>query len=226
MKSLSEQEALICGYKNPYLCSSGRFSGILHKEVAPPFLQLQSAAKKQGFNLQIASGYRSFERQLLLWNDKVHGMRPVLGDNNNPIDMSLLTNLEKIERICRWSAIPGSSRHHWGTDIDIYDRQALAPQAALQLTTKEAQTTFIEMYQWLEGYLPQTDFYRPYANDHGGLSPECWHLSYRPLAQHYERAGSPALLKTVLLAADIALKKILIANIDALYRRFIYREPA
>ena len=32
-----------------------------------------------------------------------------------------------IETILLWSALPGGSRHHWGTDVDVFDAAAVAP---------------------------------------------------------------------------------------------------
>ena len=53
-------------------------SCLLHTDVFGPFSVLQSAAENEGFDLQVASGFRSYERQLLIWNEKATGKRPLL----------------------------------------------------------------------------------------------------------------------------------------------------
>ena len=74
------------------------------------FNQMKNAAKKEGINMKIVSGYRSFNRQKLIWNRKFL--------NNQKQG---LNPLENINKIILYSTIPGTSRHHWGTDIDIID---------------------------------------------------------------------------------------------------------
>ena len=44
---------------------------------------------------------------------------------------------ERIEAILPWSALPGASRHHWGTDVDLIDRKATPPGYRVQLTPEE-----------------------------------------------------------------------------------------
>lgn len=59
--------------------SAARKSNILvHQHVLRPFSLLRSAAANEGFDLRICSGFRSFQRQRLIWNEKLSGLRPVL----------------------------------------------------------------------------------------------------------------------------------------------------
>lgn len=97
----------------------------LQPEVVEAFLALQQGAKEAGFNLQPASTFRDFERQKWIWNAKFNGERKVHDDNGTAIDMSQLSDFEKCQAMLRWSAVPGSSRHHWGTEIDIFDPDLL-----------------------------------------------------------------------------------------------------
>ena len=98
---------------------------MLHREVVEPWQELVAAARLNGFDLSIASGFRSFERQLVLWNDKLSGVRPVVDELGQPIAINRLSPFEVMQKVMRWSAIPGASRHHWGTDIDIFDQAAM-----------------------------------------------------------------------------------------------------
>ncbi|MDZ7875448.1 MAG: D-alanyl-D-alanine carboxypeptidase family protein [Rhizobium sp.] len=42
----------------------------VHPQVIPALLALTQKAADAGFEMKIASGFRSFERQLLIWNNK------------------------------------------------------------------------------------------------------------------------------------------------------------
>jgi len=157
---------------------------LVHKDVLNHFLGLQGAAQKAGFNLQIASGFRSFDRQLDIWNNKYSGNRPILDQHETPLDLSTLSELEKLYAILHWSALPGTSRHHWGTDFDIYDPNLLPPRQDLALTVSEYENAgyFSELTHWLTENMALFGFYRPYQSFLGGVAVEPWHISYAPIA--------------------------------------------
>jgi hypothetical protein len=52
---------------------------------------------------------------------------PLLDAHNQPLDALQLGETERLHAILHWSALPGTSRHHWGTDLDIYDPTACPP---------------------------------------------------------------------------------------------------
>jgi LAS superfamily LD-carboxypeptidase LdcB len=157
----------------------------IHSDMVAPFLALQESAKKAGFNLQIASGFRSFERQRLIWNNKYAGKAPLLNKDETRLDIEQLSELEKLFAILHWSALPGVSRHHWGTDIDIYDPSLLPQGQKLQLVCSEYQQSgcFFALNQWLSENMAEFGFYRPYQTYQGGVAAEPWHISYRPISQ-------------------------------------------
>lgn len=101
------------------------------------FEALQARAAEAGFDLQAASGYRSFDRQLMIWNAKAGGERVVHDDDNCPIHMHDLDDVDKVCAILRFSALPGASRHHWGTDLDVFDAAAMPEDYRLQLSPQE-----------------------------------------------------------------------------------------
>jgi len=181
----------------------------LHADVIAPFQLLQAAAREAGFDMQIVSGFRDFERQLAIWNGKASGTRPVLDAQSQIIDMNMLSDTDKALAIMRWSALPGCSRHHWGTDFDIYDAAAVAADYAVQLTPQEVDSggVFAPLHDWLDGYLEsrQSGFFRPYAEDKGGIAPERWHLSYAPVAGRYEAAFSLQTLAALWRERQMAL---------------------
>ncbi len=198
---------------------------MVHPAILPALLELIEKAKTAGFDLRIASGFRSFERQLLIWNNKARGLRPVLDEAGQAIDISQLSDDEKVFAILRWSALPGGSRHHWGTDIDVYDASRINGDYQLQLTVDETEGDgpFAEFHCWLTRELaanPQ-DFYRPYIAGVGSISPEPWHLSYAPLARIFATQLTENVLREKLQATDIALKDNVLKNLSAIYQHYI-----
>lgn len=198
----------------------------VHREILPALSRLAQAARQAGFELRIASGYRSFEQQLAIWNAKAVGERPLLDGSGQRLNARTLSKAQRLEAIMRWSALPGASRHHWGTDIDVYDASALTPGQRVQLTQAETEGEgpFAPFHTWLTRYLSGPEnpgFYRPYDCDRGGISPEPWHLSYGPVAQRYARAMSPEVLQTTLASREVALKAEIMAELPTLFDRFV-----
>jgi LAS superfamily LD-carboxypeptidase LdcB len=159
----------------------------LQAAVASAFAMLQMDARQAGFELAIASSFRSFSRQLTIWNGKASGVRPVHDDEGRAVAIADLPPAQRLRAILRYSALPGTSRHHWGTDLDVYDAAAVAPDYQVQLSPQEAATggVFDPMHCWLDARMAAGEshgFYRPYAIDRGGVAPERWHLSYAPLS--------------------------------------------
>jgi len=196
----------------------------LHPAVIESFRALKASAANVGLDLQVASGFRNFERQLSIWNRKASGQLIVLDGNSQPIDLSHLTELDRVLSILRWSALPGASRHHWGTDLDVFDAAVLPVGYQIQLTQEESNTMFGKLHHWLDTQMEGSTaegFFRPYSIDRGGVAPEPWHLSYAPLALDFQRAFSISQLAQILAETDIALKAVILANLDEIYARFI-----
>ncbi len=197
----------------------------LHPETLAAVLDLRARAANFGFDLRIASSFRSFERQLLIWNNKALGLRPVLDSSGAPLDIHGLTERDKVFAILRWSALPGASRHHWGTDLDVYGAVNVNPDYQVQLTLAETQEggPFADFHRWLDTELQQrgTPFYRPYAQDCGGIAPEPWHLSYAPLAKNYAQIFTCDILREQLELAPLQLKETVLAHLDEIFQRFI-----
>ncbi|QNQ53240.1 M15 family metallopeptidase [Serratia liquefaciens] len=190
------------------------------------FLAMQQAAHAAGFNLQPASTFRDFERQQAIWNGKFCGERPVLDKDSRPIDITPLSDAERCEAILRWSALPGASRHHWGSDLDVYDPTLLPEGQKLQLEPWEYEQGgyFYPLNQWMTEHMAEFGFYRPFTEDGDGVAVEPWHLSYRPLAQEAEHLLTPALLLAAWKDKDIAGAQWLEAHLPAIFSRFIRAE--
>lgn len=203
-----------------------RLEAPVHRLIIDDCLALKAAAKGAGFNFAIASGYRGYQRQRKIWNDKLEGLRPVFDDQGRELDLSLLSDWQKVQAVLRWSALPGSSRHHWGCDIDIYDKAAMPENYHLQLSAAEVESggMFGPFHDWLEAYLSsmsEPTFFKPYAIDSGGIAPERWHLSHCQLALFYQRAVKFDDLKKFYQSADIILKETVLEFFDEIYQRFI-----
>lgn len=197
----------------------------LHPETLAAVLDLRARAATFDFDLRIASSFRSFERQLLIWNNKALGLRPVLDSCGAPLDLHCLTAREKVFAILRWSALPGASRHHWGTDLDVYDAASIAADYQVQLTVAETENDgpFARFHRWLDVELQRgtCQFYRPYAEDRGGIAPEPWHLSYAPLAKNYAQLFTQEMLREQLELVPLELKETVLENLDEIFHRYI-----
>lgn len=218
--------SVLTGQTEEHLIRSPELGCLLHREVAAPLATLAGAAQAAGFDLAVASGFRSFSRQCAIWNGKAEGRREVLDDEGQAVDLSELDDWNKVQAILRWSALPGASRHHWGTDLDVFDRCGLsADYPSPQLTAAECEPggAFGEFHRWLDATLrdPRADFYRPYAQDHGGVACEPWHISYRPLAQCFGRALNVQLLGEVIRNSNILLGDAVLAHLDEIYDRYV-----
>jgi LAS superfamily LD-carboxypeptidase LdcB len=164
----------------------------LHKEAVPPFLAMRAAAAADGLDLVAFSSFRDFERQLNIWNAKYRGERPMQDRAGRPLIAGALSPAERVAAILCWSALPGASRHHWGTDCDVMDVANLPPGYRIQVVAAEyrAGGPFQRLTTWLDEHMHAFGFYRPYDTDRGGVAPEPWHLSYAPLARRAQAALS------------------------------------
>ena len=91
---------------------------------------MRAAAAADGIDLVAFSSFRDFDRQLAIWNGKFRGERPMQDRAGRPLDALALTPAERVAAILWWSALPGASRHHWGTDIDVMDAARCPPATA------------------------------------------------------------------------------------------------
>lgn len=195
----------------------------LHSDVIDPFRTMQNAAAQDGIDLQVASGFRSYERQLAIWNAKASGQRPLLDDQGQCISVDDLSDREKIYAILRWSALPGCSRHHWGTDLDVWDMAAVSADYRLQLVPEEyeSQGPFYKLACWLNEYAASYGFVRPYVIDKGGVAPEPWHLSYISIAEQFEVQLSTIFVKQILDNTPLMLGDVVESSLDDILARFI-----
>lgn len=195
----------------------------LQPDACKAFLLMQKQAEKAGFDLQPASTFRDFDRQLAIWNGKFNGERPVLDKQSCPVDVSDLNDEQRCSLILHWSAIPGTSRHHWGTDLDIYDPTRLPEGQKLRLEPWEYEQGgyFYDLSCWLTKNMDEFGFYRPFTDPEGTIGVEPWHISYRPLASEMKRLLTPEILLAVWKESDISGYQWLSQHIDMIFSRYI-----
>ena len=221
--------ASVVGQSDTHLCSpadADLLGARLHRDVVAPFLELRAAARAAGFDLAILSGFRSFEQQLSIWNRKATGRLAVLDSDARPLDIARLSEPELVFSILRWSALPGASRHHWGTDLDVYDRAATPEGYQVELIPAEvaAGGMFGRLHAWLDERIARRaafGFFRPYDADRRGVAPERWHLSHAPVASGYARLLTADLLRETLEKADLMLKDVVLERLEEIVARFV-----
>lgn len=139
----------------------------IRKEAYDSFKRMFYAAKKCGVDLEIISGTRSFAHQRSIWERKWR-LEKYAGWNN----------ADKARDILLFSSMPGTSRHHWGTDIDL---NALNNEYFAEGKGKD-------VYHWLKTHASEYGFHQPYTskqNGRTGYEEEKWHWTYLPLSQSY-----------------------------------------
>ncbi|HEC8346536.1 TPA: M15 family metallopeptidase [Providencia rettgeri] len=213
---------MLTGRSTDHLVTLGG-SHRLQFNATKAFLAMQQTATKAGFKLQSASAFRDFSRQQLIWNEKFTGLRPVLDTHSQPLDISQLSEGELCEAILHWSSLPGASRHHWGTEIDVYDPLRIPTGQTLQLEPweYEAGGYLAELNDWLTENMSTFDFYRPFTAIDAGVAYEPWHISYWPLAHEAEQLLTPEVIKQVLQQEEIYGKNWLINNLNYVFERYI-----
>lgn len=192
-------------------------------EVCSAFKKMQVAATQDNVDMQIVSSYRGFDRQLQIWKNKWTGKATLLDANENVLDATALSNKQKIFAILTWSALPGASRHHWGTDLDVYDKKSVEKnQHDFQLICSEYdQGPCTQLNQWLNEHAIDFGFNRPYCKYKGGIAREPWHLSFYSSADTMLCQLDENMLLDTLKKSDILGIDSIVANMPDIYQRFV-----
>jgi LAS superfamily LD-carboxypeptidase LdcB len=206
----------------------------LEARTAAAFAALQADGSAAGFDLAIASSYRSFERQCAIWNGKALGQRDVHDDSGAALQRNELNLEQWLHAILRFSALPGTSRHHWGSDLDVYDAAAVAADYQVQLTPQEVAPdgVFDPLHCWLDEQMAAGQshgFYRPYTDDRGGVAPERWHLSYAPVARPCETCLSVHALRaawdSMAEGSGLVLRELVEVDLEQILARYVAVAP-
>lgn len=160
----------------------------LRREAFDAFKKMHAAAKNDGVSLKIISSTRTFDQQVAIWNGKWTRFAAGTPDAE-----------ARARRILEFSSMPGSSRHHWGTDVDLNDlnNPAFMPGGA-----------HARVYEWLQAHAHEYGFCQPYtAGRAAGYEEERWHWSYAPLSkpmlEQFQKVATDSLF-TGFKGADMA----------------------
>jgi zinc D-Ala-D-Ala carboxypeptidase len=133
----------------------------LHRDALQQYLDMYDTAIKENVNLEVISVTRTFREQQIIWETR--------WDKN-------LTAIDAAKKVLKYIAMPGTSRHHWGTEIDV-----LSSKLAYYNTEKGKRE-----YQWLVDNAHKFGFYQVYtAGREHGYNEEKWHWTYLPVSKHY-----------------------------------------
>jgi len=201
--------------------SEPRFAA--QREVGEAFLALRAQARCSGIDLVPFSTFRDFQTQLRIWNNKFTGKKPLYDMEGHARDFNALSPPEIIDCILNWSALPGGSRHHWGTEIDVVDGATMPVGYQPQLLPQECVQggIFWDLHRWLDEHIAKFDFFRPYKHFKGGMYPEPWHLSYAPASMPAVKQVTVELLTETLREAEILEKELVLAHIPRIYQDHI-----
>lgn len=171
----------------------------LNRQVYEAYIKMWEAANQDGIKLVIISGARTFLTQKIVWNRRWN-------------ESTLPEGPGRVKNRLRYSALPGCSRHHWGTDIDLNANR----------TDYWRTTTGKKVYQWLCENAHKFGFYQPYTTKGAvgsglrekGHEEEKWHWSYYPLASIYMKEFAEIMTEEDLkgFAGDKYIKNLDIIN--------------
>lgn len=135
----------------------------LRTQTYRAFISMYEAAKQEGIKLTIISGARNFEHQKSIWEKKWKNSEQ-------------LPPKERALEILKYSSMPMSSRHHWGTDFDLNSLENDYFKSGEGL----------KIYTWLQENAGKYGFCQVYSDKamegRKGYEMEKWHWSYMPLA--------------------------------------------
>lgn len=136
----------------------------MQKEAYLKFVEMSELAEKAGISLKVFSGTRNFKEQVGIWNRK---WEKFFVKNDS---------IGALKTILTYSSMPSTSRHHWGTDIDINCVDGSYFESGRGL--KE--------YNWLCENASNFGFCQVYTSKKNskrtGYEMEKWHWSYLPVA--------------------------------------------
>ncbi|MCC6834375.1 MAG: M15 family metallopeptidase [Cytophagales bacterium] len=146
----------------------------LRKETYEAFVKMSEAALKDSVKLVIISATRNFDSQKRIWENKWNGKVQVEGKDLTTVH----DPKERARLILLYSSMPSTSRHHWGTDMDLNN-----------LNNKFFDSgEGLKIYTWLKAHGAEYGFCQPYTTKEGGRTgyeEERWHWSYLPLSGEF-----------------------------------------
>ena len=195
----------------------------LHADALTAFLDMKADAARAGIDVAITSAFRDFAAQQRIWDMKYRGERPLYDEHGNARERAVLSEHALIDAIMCWSAVPGASRHHWGTELDLIDRAAMPEGYRVQLVPAEcaAGAVFHPLHCWLDANLARYGYFRPYGTFRGGVRPEPWHVSFAAVSVPALGALTREVLVEAIGSSAMLGKHIVLPRIDDIYDRYV-----
>jgi LAS superfamily LD-carboxypeptidase LdcB len=157
----------------------------LHRLTYQAFTDMYEAALEDGIQLQIRSATRNFNTQKSIWERKWTGETTI--ENGKNASVAYPKAADRAKMILKYSSMPGTSRHHWGTDIDLNSFENSWFESGPGLN----------IYNWLSQHAADFGFCQPYTQKGesrpNGYEEERWHWSYMPLSQTLTRLATDSL---------------------------------
>ncbi len=146
----------------------------LRAEAHDAFVEMKKAAYSDGIDLKVVSSYRNFSRQEAIFERKFDKYTEELG----------MDPLPAIDKIIEYSTIPGTSRHHWGTDVDLVDGYRKVEGDMLVTEKFEAGGPYEDFKKWMDENAKVFDFHLVYTDEprRKGFKYEPWHYSFAPIS--------------------------------------------
>lgn len=172
----------------------------LEKNTFIAMEKMRKAALLDGVKIKVVSGFRDFERQKQIWNRK---FKKFTTENN-------LSDLDAIKEIIRFSTIPGTSRHHWGTEIDVIDEDFKNEKNLLISKKYEEGGIFEKLKKWMDNNSQKFGFYLTYDDNinRKGFEYEPWHYSYLPESKRYLKSFLKIDIVEIISKVDIEGKEL------------------
>ena len=133
------------------------------------FLDMRADAKRQHVEMYPGSCYRTFGTQRTMWNKRFSVYHQKKFSPQQALDARM-----------GYLAIPGTSRHHWGTDVDITGEIRTPEAHTLRARYFVTGGIFEDVAVWLRYNANTFGFYRVYTEKPGrtGFRSEPWHYSF------------------------------------------------
>jgi LAS superfamily LD-carboxypeptidase LdcB len=189
-------------------------------EVAAAFLALRAAAARDGIDMLPIASWRPFEAQARNWNRKLTGAATLYDCAGRPRDYGALAAPDVVRAILNWTGLPGATRRHWGTDIDVFDRAAQPPGYRTRLLPDEAAPdgVYAHLHAWLDVHAARFGFFRPYRTRRHGMCPAPWHLSYAPSAMAALATLDIDMVARAVRASDLLGRELVLDMLPAIFR--------
>ncbi len=170
------------------------YTSKMHKDAKVEFDKMKSHALGDGIKIEVVSAYRSFKKQKSIFENKY-----------KKFTNEGLIPKEAINKIIEYSTIPGTSRHHWGTDIDIIDGNYPRPESVLEEENFYGNGPYCKLKEWMNKNSESYGFYEVYSQNpkRKGFKYEPWHFSYAPVSKPMLNAFQKLNIKNILKEENV-----------------------